>query len=42
MDLVGERERLLDWARAKGDDGIVDYWASKNTTSIDGLPAIDV
>ena len=22
MDLVGDRERLLDWARAKGDDGL--------------------
>ena len=24
MDLVGDRDRLLEWARAKGDDGIVD------------------
>jgi hypothetical protein len=37
MDLVGDRDRLLDWARAKGDDGLVEYRASKNALSIDGL-----
>jgi len=41
MDLVAERDRLQDWARQKGDDGIVEYWASKNAQSIDGLPALD-
>ena len=40
MDLVGDRERLLDWARAKGDDGLVEYRAKKNAVSIDGLPGI--
>ena len=30
MDLVSDRDRLLDWARAKGDDGLVEYRASKN------------
>ena len=30
MDLVSDRDRLLEWARAKGDDGLVDYRASKN------------
>jgi len=40
MQYEGERERLLDWARKKGDDGIVDYWASKNAASIDGLPGL--
>ncbi len=40
MDLVGDRDRLLDWARAKGDDGLVDYRASKNAESIDHLPGI--
>jgi hypothetical protein len=34
------RDSLLDWARKKGDDGIVDYWASKNAASIDGLPGL--
>jgi Pyridoxamine 5'-phosphate oxidase len=40
MDLVGDRDRLLEWAVAKGDDGLVDYWASKNAASIDGLPGL--
>ena len=37
MDLVSDRDRLLEWARAKGDDGLVDYRASKNERSIDDL-----
>jgi hypothetical protein len=40
MDLVDDRERLLDWASGKGDDGIAAYWESKNAESIDGLPGI--
>jgi Pyridoxamine 5'-phosphate oxidase len=40
MDLVQERDRLLDWARAKGDDGLLDYRASKNASSIDDLPGL--
>ena len=40
MDLVGERERLLDWARAKGDDELVEYRAKKNAVSIDGIPGL--
>jgi hypothetical protein len=40
MDLVGDRDRLLDWARAKGDEGIEKYWVAKNTVSIDGMPAL--
>jgi hypothetical protein len=39
MDLVGDRERLLDWARAKGEAALVEYRANKNAASIDGLPA---
>ena len=42
MDLVSDRDRLLDWARAKGDDGLVAYRASKNETSIDALPGYGV
>jgi hypothetical protein len=41
MDLVDERDRLLQWAEQKGDDGITAYWGTKNATSIDGLPGID-
>jgi hypothetical protein len=26
------------WARAKGVDGLEDYWREKNLASIDGLP----
>jgi len=41
MDLVDDRDRLVDWARNKGDDGITAYWESKNAASIDGLPGLD-
>ena len=37
-DYVGERELLNDWARSKGEEGIRQYWATKNQQSIDGLP----
>jgi hypothetical protein len=40
MDLVSDRDRLLDWANAKGDDGLADYRASKNARSIDDLPGL--
>jgi hypothetical protein len=38
MDLVRERDRLLDWERAKGEEALVEYRANKNAKSIDGLP----
>lgn len=38
FDYVGERESLNDWARAKGEDGIRQYWSQKNQVNIDGLP----
>ena len=41
MDLVDDRDRLLEWARGKGDDGIAAYWENKNAMSIDGLAGID-
>lgn len=40
MDLVGDRDRLLAWATAKGDDALVDYRATKNARSIDDLPGL--
>jgi hypothetical protein len=40
MDLVEDRDDLLDWATKKGDDGITAYWQSKNAKSIDGLPGL--
>jgi hypothetical protein len=42
MDLVDDRDRLLEWAKGRGDDGIAAYWEAKNTVSIDGLPGIGV
>ncbi len=38
MDYVGPRTRLLDWAGARGEEGLEDYRASRNATSISGLP----
>lgn len=40
MELVGPRETLVSWAERKGDGGIADYWATRNATSIDGLPGV--
>jgi hypothetical protein len=40
MDLVEDRDRLIEWAEKKSDD-LPDYWQSKNATSVDGLPGID-
>jgi hypothetical protein len=37
MQFTGEREELNNWAAAKGDGGIRDYWATKNRVSLDGL-----
>lgn len=37
----GDRPMLDEWAERKGEPGIVEYWAEKNTVSIDGLPAFD-
>lgn len=36
----GERSRLHEWAETRGADGLVAYRASKNATSIDGLPGL--
>ena len=35
-----QRSQLLDWADRKGVNGLRDYQAEKNSTSIDGLPAV--
>jgi hypothetical protein len=40
MGLVDDRDRLLGWAKGRGDDGIAAYWETKNAVSIDGLPGI--
>lgn len=38
MDFVEDRTTLRDWAARKGDEGLADYWAEKNRSSIDGKP----
>jgi hypothetical protein len=40
MEYQGQRDRLLEWAEHKGDDGLAEYWASKNAKSVDGLPGL--
>lgn len=37
-DYRDERGQLDAWAVRKGDDGVREYWAQKNQSSIDGLP----
>jgi hypothetical protein len=39
-DYVAERTRLHEWAASKGPEGVAAYQASRNATSIDGLPAL--
>jgi hypothetical protein len=39
-EYVGERDVLENWAKHKGEEGIVEYQAQKNALSIDGLPAL--
>jgi len=34
----GERQQIVAWAEAKGEQGLYDYWRVKNQVSIDGLP----
>ncbi len=36
-DYVGQRDTLLRWADAKGDDGLESYRQERNARSIDGL-----
>ncbi|MGI9529105.1 MAG: pyridoxamine 5'-phosphate oxidase family protein [Acidimicrobiia bacterium] len=42
MEFTGERTRLDSWVDNRSDADIEAYWIEKNTTSIDGLPALDV
>ena len=37
-ELKHPRRLLTDWAAKKRPDGIAEYWAQKNQTSVDGLP----
>lgn len=38
MDFAGDRDTLTRWAEDKGDSGLRDYWGSRNSETIDGLP----
>ncbi|HUN00562.1 MAG TPA: pyridoxamine 5'-phosphate oxidase family protein [Halothiobacillus sp.] len=38
FDSVADRSMINDWAEAKGPEGVEEYWAKKNQTSLDGLP----
>lgn len=38
FDYAGERGMLIEWAAKKGEDGVRQYWAEKNQTSLDSLP----
>ncbi len=40
MQYEGPRSRLVEWAQAKGADGLVAYRAGRNLASIDGLPGL--
>lgn len=40
MSFDRERETLEEWAATKSDDGLAEYQALKNATSIDGLPGV--
>lgn len=40
MDFVSTRDQLVEWGENKSDEDIEAYWEQKNTTSIDGLPAV--
>jgi hypothetical protein len=38
MDFAAERPVLRNWAEAKGEEGLADYWKTRNSVSLDGLP----
>ncbi len=42
MPFDQHRPTMDEWAQRKGPDGVVRYWAEKNSTSLDGLPGVSV
>lgn len=42
MSYEGDRDKLNEWADARGVNGLVAYRASKNAASIDGLPGLQL
>ena len=41
-DYVGQRDVLDKWASSKGEAGLEEYRALKNSRSIDGLPGLEI
>jgi hypothetical protein len=39
MSFVVQRDTLLRWSEKKGEAGLVDYRRTRNSESIDGVPA---
>lgn len=37
MDFKAERDTLKNWAARKGEDGIREYWATRNAKTLDGV-----
>jgi hypothetical protein len=42
MDFTAHRTRMAEWADRKGEDGVRQYWETKNSHSLDGLPGLEV
>lgn len=42
MDFRSHRPTMDEWSERKGPEGILSYWEDKNTSSLDGLPGLDV
>lgn len=40
FEFVGDRDLLDRWTERRGDEALVDYRATRNAESIDGLPAL--
>jgi hypothetical protein len=40
MEYRADRDRLDQWAAAKGPDGLAEYKATNNSVSLDGLPGV--
>ena len=38
LEFQGQRNQLVDWAKAKGEAGLKQYWQEKNQWSIDQKP----
>jgi hypothetical protein len=37
---TGHRDQMAAWAKKKGPEGLAEYQANKNATSLDGLPGL--